>query len=487
MKIKILYILILWGSLFSAVSSQNNNTIISSIDSENFELFKQSIDGLDDIDLVLSNGYTILNYAIVKKQIDFVDYLLLRDVDIEKASGLYTPLMFSVFSDTVILNQLISDGAEINRTHFGKTALKLALQTGQNQAVQILRDHDATIGLLGGIDGPYIFFDDSSGVPVKILVTHANQLIIDTLQDDNKNFYVQTPLNDSFLVALKHPEMELQSVFEKPDKIFAVSDIEGNYSDFVTILVNNKIIDHHLNWTFGNGHLVLLGDFVDRGTYVTQVLWLIYKLEQDAHENGGKVHFILGNHEAMNIFGDVRYAHEKYHFLAYQLNKDIRDFYGLNSFLGLWIRNKNVIEKIGENIFVHAGISDSLLQARLSIPEINQMVHRSFIVPVTEWDNHIQLVSGQYGVLWYRGLVTGQSGYDKITEASLDSILTFYDGARMIVGHSLVDDITTEFGGKVVRIDVDHYTNPSSGIFILGDEIYKATKAGRKELIFIKP
>ena len=33
------------------------------------------------------------------------------------------------------------------------------------------------------------------------------------------------------------------------------------------------IIDKNLNWKFGKGHLVVLGDIFDRGSMVTEVLW----------------------------------------------------------------------------------------------------------------------------------------------------------------------------------------------------------------------
>ena len=100
--------------------------------------------------------------------------------------------------------------------------------------------------------------------------------------------------------------MKKQAIWN--DQVIAESDdlvnIEGNYYSFVNLLIGNKITDNNLNWIYGTGQLVLNGDMVDRGEYVTQVLWLIYKLEQEASAAGGHVHFILGNHEAMNLEGN---------------------------------------------------------------------------------------------------------------------------------------------------------------------------------------
>ena len=67
-----------------------------------------------------------------------------------------------------------------------------------------------------------------------------------------------------------------------------LSDIEGNFQAFRDFLINAKVIDTGLNWTFGDKHLVLVGDFVDRGASVTQVLWLIHKLEQQACAPAGR-------------------------------------------------------------------------------------------------------------------------------------------------------------------------------------------------------
>ncbi|RIV37322.1 hypothetical protein D2V08_01345, partial [Flagellimonas lutimaris] len=75
--------------------------------------------------------------------------------------------------------------------------------------------------------------------------------------------------------------------YDDNGRILAISDLESGYRAFRDFLINNKVIDQDLNWIFDDGHLVLVGDFVDRGFSTTQVLWFIYKLEQDAEKKGG--------------------------------------------------------------------------------------------------------------------------------------------------------------------------------------------------------
>lgn len=74
-----------------------------------------------------------------------------------------------------------------------------------------------------------------------------------------------------------------------PDKIVAISDIEGNFYGFSNFLIAYNVIDANYNWTFSNGHLILNGDFVYRGNNVVPVLWLIYKLEKQ-HKTHAQSH-----------------------------------------------------------------------------------------------------------------------------------------------------------------------------------------------------
>lgn len=123
---------------------------------------------------------------------------------------------------------------------------------------------------------------------------------------------VHVPLDGSQFTVRIAPELATPAVvYDDGQPILALSDVEGNYRTFRDFLIQQRVIDDELRWTFGRGHLVLVGDFVDRGASTTQVLWLIYKLEQAATSHGGHVHFILGNHEIKNLQGNFADAHRK--------------------------------------------------------------------------------------------------------------------------------------------------------------------------------
>jgi hypothetical protein len=150
-------------------------------------------------------------------------------------------------------------------------------------------------------DGPYVqYFGNQVWVSYIEDVGGQKRLKKETLplrKKDNLSLKVGTDIpGKTFEVDLKKQLKPEQSEFSQPAKLLVLSDIEGNFGAVRKLLQAQKIIDEDFKWKFDNGHLVLIGDFFDRGEQVTEVLWLIYSLEEKAKANGGHVHFVLGNH-----------------------------------------------------------------------------------------------------------------------------------------------------------------------------------------------
>ena len=99
--------------------------------------------------------------------------------------------------------------------------------------------------------------------------------------------------------------------FSGVDRIVAVSDIHGAYSALVTTLQEADVIDDDLAWSGGKTHFVITGDLLDRGPDSRRVMDLIIRLEYEAPLAGGRVHQLLGNHEVMNLIGDLRYVSDE--------------------------------------------------------------------------------------------------------------------------------------------------------------------------------
>ena len=96
--------------------------------------------------------------------------------------------------------------------------------------------------------------------------------------------------------------------FSNVVRIVAVSDIHGAYDAFLATFQASTVINDSLAWDGAKTHLVITGDLLDRGPESRRVMDLIMRLEREAARAGGQVHQLLGNHEVMNLIGDLRYV-----------------------------------------------------------------------------------------------------------------------------------------------------------------------------------
>ena len=340
---------------------------------------------------------------------------------------------------------------------------------------------------LDGLDGPYIIGDSIYNI------TKDNKLVRGFITERDSIAVRNEEATDNFSFALRDKHDIQPHEYAMPEKLIAISDIEGNFNALSSFLINNGVIDKSFNWNFGKGHVVFLGDFVDRGKEVTQVLWLIYKLEQQALDAGGRVHYILGNHEAMNIQGSLAYVDGKY-ITAAQLISGRQEWgdayrYMLSgkTEMGKWLRSKNSVERIGKYLFVHGGIHPEAINRNLSYHDLNLLTRQnidSLFYHKPGTDEPANFAIGRKGPWWYRGMVEDYKYYDKITDSELTGVLKQFKANKVVIGHTLVDSVSTDFDGKVIRIDVKHDTEKNSpatqGLLIESGTEYRVDGTGKK-------
>lgn len=104
------------------------------------------------------------------------------------------------------------------------------------------------------------------------------------------------------------PASASQWTFDEVDRVVALSDIHGAYEPMVRTLQHAGVIDDGLAWSGSTTHLVIVGDILDRGPESRKAMDLLMRLEEEAAAAGGRVHVLIGNHEAMNLVGDLRYV-----------------------------------------------------------------------------------------------------------------------------------------------------------------------------------
>ncbi|HLP74560.1 MAG TPA: metallophosphoesterase [Bacteroidales bacterium] len=329
-------------------------------------------------------------------------------------------------------------------------------------------------------DGPYIFrtgrnfdavwIDNGSLIQKKLRSKGFAEL--------QKKYDLKFRYGDLLSIFFYKPDY-LQS-YRNADSIAAISDIHGAYKGYINLLQSQGIIDNNLDWSFGKGHLVVLGDIFDRGDKVTELLWHLFGLEKQAEKAGGKVHVLLGNHELMTFAGELGYTNKKYIRVAEISGKKYSDLYSDSSILGRWIRFKPVIATINDMIFVHAGISEELMMTGISFAEMNRLFVQMLVEKAVESQNDIsnlELLTDVAGPVWYRGFFS--SDFD---QTSVDAILNYYGKKRIIVGHTTILNIRAAFHNRIIAIDAGLGNDmPGEMLIIKGDDLYRATTDGKRQ------
>jgi len=310
----------------------------------------------------------------------------------------------------------------------------------------------------------YIIKDDDLLIPVAENYTGKQALTLKVLPEGHPEWGFTVKLRDS----LSNPA----AAYPAAGKTLFLSDIEGEFANFRQILLAAKVIDEQYQWTFDQGTLVIAGDLFDRGKDVVPELWLLYKLEDEAHAAGGRVDVLLGNHDIMNLSGDHRYTDPKYFKNAWLIHLGLNELFDADTELGRWLRSKNIIEKTGEVLVMHGGLSPALKGSNLD--ELNQQYR--------PYDQ--QQKADRNSPFWYRGYFMAP----KISPVGVDSTLKQYDCKWILVGHTIVKwNIASFYGGKVIGIDVDVHKSKPMAASLENGKWYIVDDQGNRKPLLYKP
>jgi len=305
-------------------------------------------------------------------------------------------------------------------------------------------------------------------------------------------------------------------------RIVAVGDLHGDYSAWVDVARDARLIDAKGNWIGGSTTLVQLGDITDRGSDSLKIIRSLQLLAKEAPRSHGKVVVVLGNHEAMNLLGDLRYTTPG-EFAAfadaqspgrreavYEANKaaleaqyrarnpaltptaihdawiaatplgwvEHRLAWKPTGELGQWATKNPAIAKIGGTLFVHGGISAEY--AAIPLEQVNLKIRKAMIAADET------TLSDPLGPLWYRGLILKDAEADAARKAAnrlppvsveeeLTKVLTAYGARRIVVGHTpSPQGIQITNNGELARIDTGMsrvYGGPLTWLEITGDKM----------------
>ncbi len=311
------------------------------------------------------------------------------------------------------------------------------------------------------VDGPYVLYTESG---VRVITVDAAGTVFDTVLPEAPRTLKVTDHRGRypFEVSLRPFRRQLWRSGEQPDRIFVMSDPHGRLDCVVSLLRGNKVIDRDLHWSFGRSRLVVIGDIFDRGEDVVQIFWFFYKLQQEAEKAGGCVTMLLGNHEPMQLAGDMRYAKPKYGILARELGMEYRDLFGPSSELGRWIASWNTIGIVGRDLFVHAGLGGDFYRWNLPAETVNRRMSDAIFLRNKErkaLSDTLAFLYGSFGPIWYRGLVHQEEKRRPVPADTLGLLLDRFGVDHLIVGHTIFKDVSTFYDGKVIDVNVDNRVN----------------------------
>jgi hypothetical protein len=303
------------------------------------------------------------------------------------------------------------------------------------------------------------------------------------------------------------PSARAQAQWDNVERIVVIGDLHGDYDKFADMLQQAQLIDARGNWAGGRTHLVQLGDVPDRAPDTRRIMDLLMQLEPQARRAGGYVHALIGNHEAMNVTGDLRYTTPgEFAAFADRGSARRRDDYfqrtvaalranppaaGLpvfddayraqwneshplgwvehraawapNGRYGRWVGGHDAIIRINDTLYMHGGLGPSFANAdRQALNDAVRAALRGQPAPA-----YADILENQEGPLWYRGLALNAEDTER---ANVEAVLARNGVARIVLGHTkAAPTVLPRFGGRVVLTDIavpSGYADPHAFLII---------------------
>lgn len=261
------------------------------------------------------------------------------------------------------------------------------------------------------------------------------------------------------------------AVFDTPSDTLVLSDIEGNLRFLDAALASLTVTDAQGNWRYGDKHLVIAGDAVDRGRDAFAVLWRLYALSLQAKDAGGAVHLVLGNHEQYLLRGNTSRANRDHLYALTRMGGQAAAF-GPDTLIGQWLRLQPVIIKSGGTVITHGGVNPLVADAGFSINNLNSAMRRYWSGDMPS-KAELDAVIGPAGLTQYRGyLEDGEERFALATPAQVGDVLAHFGAQSIVVGHTLVERVSALHAGRVWAIDVNSNTARAEALLISkGDHI----------------
>ncbi len=266
-------------------------------------------------------------------------------------------------------------------------------------------------------------------------------------------------------------------------KLFAIGDMHGCVDSYAAILSALGIVDADGRWCGGTSRVVQTGDLIDRGPKSLACLRFTMQLSQQAEQVGGRVVFVLGNHE---VFAMSAARGNDWAFLNWfpahnggssvliewmsedtsrvtpeclsEMQRLYAQFFSLfseRSVIGGWLSNRPTCAVLDDTLFVHAGISRDTEAAAHLLNEIaRQADYTKYLIEPSH------PVLGRRGPYWVRDLAR-----EEVVRA-----LKANGVKRMVTGHNPHRWVTSAYDDMLLVIDTAVVKGgPALGVEISAD------------------
>lgn len=210
-------------------------------------------------------------------------------------------------------------------------------------------------------------------------------------------------MNDECSEYSIHPQ-----VIGPVERIIAIGDVHGDFDYLIHLLKIARVIDNDYEWIGGNTYVIQLGDQIDncRPYYNhcsdkdatpndkasdIQIINFLGDLHDEALRQGGAVISLLGNHEILNIEGDLSYVSYENIKESHGTKGRIKDFSSTGKIGKKIICTHPPAIIIGTNLFVHAGILPQIIEIIPELRDILKQTIKENIMNMTQKDviNHM--------------------------------------------------------------------------------------------------
>ena len=240
--------------------------------------------------------------------------------------------------------------------------------------------------------------------------------------------------------------------------VYSVGDLHGDYKSTVKILTTLGLMGSSGEWTGGQAILVQTGDITDRGDESGDIFRTLFRLQDEAPQQGGRVILLLGNHELMNLQDDFRYATKKDTLSLLADASSRSEAFSVDGWLGQAIRQRmQAVALLGPEdglaqpvLFVHAGLLPGFVES--GIDAVNSAARQLIGHNAGDLSEDPSPLLGNDGPFWTRQLALGPES--KVCQ-EVQKTLQATGATRMVLGHTAQPDgrIHDRCDGKLVLAD----------------------------------